>query len=134
MAERSGDWYSQAKRDLEMASEALKSGYFEWTCFISQQAAEKAVKAVFQKYNKNAWGHSVSDLLSALKEETEVPKNITRGARLLDRFYIPARYPDGFESGIPADYFDEVDAEDAVSCAEEIIRFCGDILSESCSD
>jgi len=130
MAERSGDWFSQAERDLTMAEVALNSGHYEWTCFISQQATEKAVKAVFQKFNKNAWGHSVSDLLGALKEEIDVPKKILRNARLLDRFYIPARYPDGFESGIPADYFDEVDAEDAISSAEEIIRFCGDILSE----
>lgn len=40
--ERSRDWIEQAKSDLEI-------GFYEWACFSSQQAAEKGVKAVFQK-------------------------------------------------------------------------------------
>ena len=32
----------------------------------------------------------------------------------------PARYPDGFERGKPADYFDEADADGAISHTREI--------------
>jgi len=53
--ERSGDWFKQAQRDLESAKAQMEDGFFEWTCFIAQQAAEKAVKAVYQKLRAEAW-------------------------------------------------------------------------------
>ena len=49
MVERSADWLRQARRDLENAEYELEGGFYEWACFLSQQAAEKAVKAVFQR-------------------------------------------------------------------------------------
>lgn len=61
MPERSRDWINQAMRDLRVAEEMMKSSSFEWSCFVAQQGAEKAVKAVFQKLNAAAWGHSVFD-------------------------------------------------------------------------
>ena len=39
----------QAQGDLEHAKHDLQAGFYDWTCFSAQQAAEKAVKAVFQK-------------------------------------------------------------------------------------
>ena len=66
MATREEDWLRQAKRDLEHARRALEDGDYEWSCFAAQQAAEKAVKALYQKLGADAWGHSVSMLLSNL--------------------------------------------------------------------
>jgi len=37
----------QALRDLSKAELSAKEGYHEWVCFIAQQAAEKAVKALY---------------------------------------------------------------------------------------
>ena len=56
MPERSGDWLAQAIRDLEKANMDRKWKYYEWACFTSQQAAEKAVKALFQYIHADAWG------------------------------------------------------------------------------
>jgi len=39
MAERSADWIKQAMRDLESAKAQKLDGFYEWTCFISQQAS-----------------------------------------------------------------------------------------------
>jgi len=47
--ERSRDWMDQAEGDLRHAQSDLERGFYEWSCFSSQQAAEKAAKAVFQK-------------------------------------------------------------------------------------
>jgi len=47
------------QRDLDATTVMTQNGIFEWACFVSQQAAEKAVKAVLQKMNATAWGHSV---------------------------------------------------------------------------
>jgi len=123
MPERSADWMEQARRDLAMAGQARDTGFFEWACFISQQAAEKAIKAVYQKHGAVAWGHSVLDLLDGLRAAgREIPADLFRIARGLDRSYIPARYPDGFSRGKPADYFTREDEDDAVSGAERIIQ------------
>ncbi|MCS6768154.1 MAG: HEPN domain-containing protein [Candidatus Nitrosocaldus sp.] len=54
--ERSRDWLRQAEHDLEHARSDLERGFYDWACFSAKQAAEKAVKAVFQSMNNEAWG------------------------------------------------------------------------------
>ena len=129
MAERSSDWFKQAQRDLASARAQAKDGFYEWACFISQQGAEKAVKAAYQHFGADAWGHSVSDLCTGLREKVTVPVSLVDRAKRLDRFYIPARYPNGWAKGFPAEYITQKDAEDAISDSEEILRFCGSILA-----
>ena len=48
---------------------------------------------------------------------------LREAAIVLDRFYIPTRYPNGFDAGAPADYFLEADARQAIAHAEQIIEF-----------
>ena len=93
MPERSKDRLRQAERDLESARSQHENGFFEWACFISQQAAEKAVKAVYQRLGAEVWGHSTTDLFLGLRERLAVPDGLLDSARRLDRHYIPARYP-----------------------------------------
>lgn len=130
MPERSQDWIKQAKRDLESAKVQLINAFFEWACFVAQQAAEKAVKAVYQKLGAEAWGHSVSDLLRGLKEKMDIPVDLSKMAMHLDKFYIPARYPNGWVSGSPAEYITKEDAENAVSDSEKILQFCESLLAQ----
>lgn len=130
MAQRYQDWYNQAERDLKSACAQMKSGFFEWACFIAQQAAEKAVKAVCQKLSAETWGHSVNDLLTAVKEKIKVEENLFDSAKGLDKFYIPARYPNGWSSGFPGEYITEKDAKNAISDSEKILRFCKGILAK----
>ncbi len=130
MAERSKDWYNQSQRDLASAKSQLKAEFFEWATFIAHQAAEKALKAVYQKFAAEAWGHSVNDLLTGLKEKVEVFENLLNKAKQLDKYYIPARYPNGWAKGFPAQYITRKDAEDAISDSEEILRFCEGLLAE----
>lgn len=129
MSDRSQDWLAQAKRDLEHARKDTVDGYFEHACFESQQAAEKAAKAVFQKLHREAWGHCVSQLLLELRDSAVAPeKGLIDDARLIDQYYIPTRDPNGFESGAPMDYYTEEQAKDAVDRAEKIIKWCHNIL------
>ena len=129
MAERSEDWLKQAERDLESAKAQARDEFYEWACFISQQAAEKACKAVFQNWGAEAWGHSISSLIKGMKTKCHISEEISDAARNLDRHYIPSRYPNGFDSGIPADYFTGEDAENAISDSERILRFCKNLLA-----
>lgn len=131
MPSREKDWLRQARKDIETAIKLKEDSIFEWSCFISQQSAEKAIKAVYQKLNGEAWGHSLHELLKGLAEKIEVPKEVFTWAKTLDKFYIPSRYPNGWASGSPCDYFDEEDAEDAINCGGKILRFCEGFLVES---
>ncbi|MCY4374965.1 MAG: HEPN domain-containing protein [Spirochaetaceae bacterium] len=128
MAERSADWFRQARRDLDSARAQVASGFCEWACFISQQASEKALKAVLQKLGGEAWGHSIVDLLRTLRERVDAPDELHASAVNLDRYYIPARCPNGWASGSPADYFTEEDANAAI-CHSAILRFCDRVLA-----
>ena len=124
MPERWRDWLAQAKRDLNHAIHACEDEDFEWSCFSAQQGAEKAVKAVFLSLHGESWGHSVFSLLKALKEKTEVSELLIEAAKSLDKHYIPTRYPNGFDSGMPGDYYTKKDAQEAIENAREIIEFC----------
>ena len=124
MPNRWKDWLAQAKRDLNHATNACKDKDFEWSCFSAQQSAEKAVKAVFLYLHGEGWGHSVSALLNALSDKLTVPRNLLEAAKILDKHYIPTRYPNSFERGIPADYYTQKEAKEAIKNAREIIKFC----------
>jgi HEPN domain-containing protein len=75
--------------------------------------------------SRGATPFSISSMISC----REIPADLFSVARSLDRNYIPARYPDGFSRGKPADYFTQEDADDAVSGAERIVQFCDGLLA-----
>jgi len=120
------DWLRQARKDLERARKDKTEGDYEWACFIAQQSAEKAVKALFQFLGIDAWGHSVSHLLEALPEERKPASELLDKAKELDRHYIPSRYPNSHPTGAPMDYFTSSEAERAVQSASEVISFVED--------
>nr|WP_279232396.1 HEPN domain-containing protein [Thermus neutrinimicus] len=69
LVQRSRDFILQARRDLEHARFAWKKGFYGWATFSAQQAAAKAVKAVFQHMGAVAWGHAVLGLLQELTQK-----------------------------------------------------------------
>src|SRR5438270_10714183 len=99
-------------------------GFHEWACFASQQAAEKALKAVFQRHGGDAWGHSLADLVQALPEVAAAPPELAEAARELDRHYVAPRYPNSVPTGAPGDSYTKAEAERAIENAERILRFC----------
>ncbi|MBS7634265.1 HEPN domain-containing protein [Candidatus Bathyarchaeota archaeon] len=123
MVSRAGDWLRQALRDYEHARRSLEMGDYEWSCFASHQAAEKAVKALYQDLGIEVWGHSVSRLLENLPEGFKPSEELIDGAKELDRHYVPSRYPNFHPEGAPLDYYTKADAERAVKYAGEIIEF-----------
>ena len=130
MAERSKDWLWQAERDLNHARNSRAAGDHEWTCFAAQQAAEKALKAVYQSKHMEGWGHTLIKLAENLKSHiSRIPEKIMDASRRLDRHYIPTRYPNGFATGAPGQFYDKKDSDEAIEYAAIIIEFCKDQIS-----
>jgi len=130
MVERSRDWMDQAEGDLEHAKSDLKLGFYDWACFSSQQSAEKAVKAVFQKLGAEAWGNSVYDLLLELKNRMDVSDELLEYSLELDKAYIPTRYPNAHPTSSPRRRYTRKEAERLIEYAEKILVFCKNILSK----
>lgn len=117
---RHRDWLRQAQRKLESAQWAIQGGFYEDACFSAQQAAELAAKALLESQGRIELGHSVLQLLQAAGVRQ---RKILAAARLLDRYYIPTRYPNGFAQGAPMDYYDKPTAQEAVHRAQDIVDF-----------
>lgn len=129
MPERSKDWLKQAEADLKHAHNSVEDGDYEWACFASQQAAEKGLKAVYENMNLEVKGHSILGLLKGLTSYYKVPERFYSYGRILSRYYIETRYPNGFPEGAPSDYFDEDMAKEAINATEAILGWCKDIIS-----
>jgi len=122
--ERWSDWLDDAEDDLAAAKELYRAGRFAKACFLAQQAAEKALKAFLIKrgsiYERT---HSVVALLERAKAYVDVPAELFDAGDLLDRYYIPARYPNAWPSGSPSKRLKEADARRAIEAAEKVLDY-----------
>lgn len=117
------DWLRQAENDLKWAEHSLAGGFFAQTCFIAQQAGEKALKAwCFFKGFDVVRTHSTFQIVKALGENGVLELN----ARELDIYYISARYPDAFPDGAPFEILTPEQAERALKASREIYRIVRD--------
>lgn len=127
--DRSHDWLNQAESDLRAAKNLLNSGNYAWSCFLGQQTAEKAFKAIGEKFNIIMWGHDLVDLVKELKKIVDIPPSIELNCRILNLYYISTRYPDAFMSGFPSEKFSKEQAQDAIKLASEVMDFARDKIS-----
>jgi len=121
MTNRAHDWFRQAERDLEQAEDSRAAGRHEWACFAAHQAAEKAAKAVHLACGQDAWGHVVAKLLVELPARLAVPQELVDKAKVLDNFYVPARYPNGHAEGAPFEHYGPLQSQEAIAYAREIV-------------
>lgn len=121
MSNRCQDWLKQAEKDLQHAQLSLEHGDYEWACFAAHQAAEKAVKALHLFLGQEAWGHVVAKLLRELP--VPVSEELIERGKVLDGYYIPPRYPNGFPEGAPFEHFGSLQAREALQHARSILEF-----------
>jgi len=122
-------WLQQARQDVDDACYNQAGGRYHLTCFLAQQAAEKALKGyLYARGVERVWGHSVADLARQAAEYNARFKALIGVGGGLDRHYIPTRYPNGLPGGIPAEAFDADDAEKALRQAQHIIQQVSEVL------
>ena len=113
------NWWEQAVSDLAAAQSSLKEKKFDWACFQSQQAVEKALKSIYlAEYHELKKVHD----LMFLGRKLQLPEGLIQFCIKLNKVYIETRYPD-YEEEIPAKRFLQSDAEDAIKMAEEILQW-----------
>ncbi|MFZ1946881.1 MAG: HEPN domain-containing protein [bacterium] len=121
----SARWLAQAEEELADAAELLKRRRFYLSLYLCQQSAEKALKAfVYMKEEEPVFSHSVGHLLK-LAASIDADFKALSGAKRLDDYYIPTRYPNGLPGGIPAKYYDDPkEAKEALNWSSKVVRLC----------
>jgi len=112
-------WLDCAREDLQMAELAMHSSLFNQVCFHAQQAAEKTLKSLIIAAGVlPPKTHKLGDLLGLLP--VAIPDDLRRKLLLLDRYYIPTRYPDALPGSLATGMPDKSDAEEALSSSREL--------------
>jgi HEPN domain-containing protein len=120
-------WFEQAKRDLKMADELLRSGLFEGVAYHSHQAGEKALKALVVHKRGYHLTHSCKFLLDQLKAQGMNVEELYGYARELDMHYLTSRYPNA-ASAPPYELYDEEKAKELLDDARKLVNFVEEAL------
>lgn len=115
------DWLARARSGLAIAKTALpEDAFFEDLCFHAQQAAEKALKAIYQHNGSTfLYTHDREALLSGLmRRGLIIPEEIV-DADTLSRFAWQARYP-GLEKPVTQEEYQQ-----AIQIAETVLTWAG---------
>lgn len=123
-------WLQFAREDLRMAELALEEGIFNQVCFHSQQSAEKSVKGLLSHQNGTPpRTHLMSDLLRLLNPNPFEALKVD--ILLLDRFYIPTRYPDAVPGSLAEGMPDKNDAKGAMMTARQLLEIATRWINDS---
>ncbi len=127
MNEIASRWLQFAEEDLKIAQLALEEKLYNQSCFHAQQCAEKALKALIAESGKTVpKTHKLIDLLSEIKHHQIA--QLRKSLQLLDRFYIPTRYPDALPGMPPEGLPTESDAKEALETARRALELARDLL------
>lgn len=125
-------WLSTYEDDNDSAVILKENGKFAHACFHAQQAGEKALKAVWYFADADPWGHSIKKLIEDLNSVDlklyQRLESYTRMGMVLDRFYIPTRYPNGLPDITPDEAFTDEDAGICITYSKKIIDKVRSIL------
>ena len=119
----SASWLKQADADLAAARANAEQDRHALACFLSHDAAVKAVKGFLYKQGAEmVWGDHLSDLCEdamAFDPSFDFVKSV---AALLDKHHLAARNPDAIAGGVPAEVYNSNDSENALSIATEVLN------------
>ena len=121
-------WLEKAKDDVLWAKSSFKDGFYSPVCFVAQQIAEKALKAIVFSLQKDFTPaeikerrtHNLKNLLKIINKDVNVPEKINKLCINLDRFYLPTRYPDVPD---PVGTYTKDIAKKAIENSEVVVEF-----------
>ena len=88
-------WIEQAEHQLDVTDSLLGSSYWSDACFNAEQTAQMALKAfLYGKGERFIPMHTIQELAQRCQEMDGAFTQAIEWGRVLDRYYIPTRYPD----------------------------------------
>jgi len=119
-SEWANTWLQQAKHDLEAARALREDGFWDTCALMCQQAAEKAVKALWidVKQQDPPKVHSVGKVALELGATVDLAKAINE----LSGDYMATRYPD-MAVGTPFAQYTASEADDRLAKAETVLEW-----------
>ena len=120
MRKETENWFAQAEEDLDSAKANKQIKKYYIAAFMSQQCAEKALKAAYIEKFKSAVikTHNLLELGEALKVSEEIMDCLLE----LNFDYTMSRYPDA-ANAIPSKAYNEVIAERKIRKAEVVFQW-----------
>lgn len=114
------EWLNRAHSNLVLAkNEHGTDVYFEDLCFNAQQAAEKAIKAVFVYHRiPYPYIHDLAALVTLLLRNGIIIPDTVKESAKLTRFAIATRYPHVIAPVSEREY------QRAIKIAEDVLRWC----------
>lgn len=126
-------WLTFAHEDLRMAELAMTENLHNQVCFHAQQCAEKTIKALLIVQGQAPpRTHRLGDLVNFLNPNPLAA--IALEVQLLDRFYIPTRYPDALPGSLPEGLPEASDAQEALAVARQVFEMVTQELTQSEGD
>jgi HEPN domain-containing protein len=124
-------WYRQSLDDLDAAEALAAAKKYAQACFYAQQAAEKALKAVWIQLDLDPWGRSVARLIRDLPDTVKPAFVALLDSALgLDKLYIPTRYPNALPNLTPSEAYTHQEARTAIQLAQAILAQVQDWRSQ----
>ncbi len=116
----------QALEDLRTSEVLLETGRYYASVFFAEQAAEKALKALYIHLKRELppRTHNLLELLQALGIDRE---DLIDAAMDLTPEYVVTRYPDA-ANGVPAYLYNERMAREHLEKAKRIVDYCKEII------
>jgi len=115
MKSETNEWVEKAEKDIIAAEKSYNSSEYEWSAFQTQQAIEKALKAVILKKERKII--KIHDLV-LLGKKAGLPDKLIGYCKEISIAYIYSRYPD-----VPKLDINESKFKDYLEEGKEIIKW-----------
>ena len=123
MTEQHKKWLQRAYDDLNFATLGLENDYYSQVCFLSQQCIEKCLKGyIVSKGDVYERTHSLLRLCQVVPELNIDLAPFKKEIRLIDKFYIPTRYPDGVPGSLEDRMPSRKHAKIALKTAQDVYQ------------
>jgi HEPN domain-containing protein len=111
-------WLEASDDEARVARELVEVKAFNAVVLHSEQAARLLLKGLLRGVGagKEAWGHALSELAerAVAVAELELQEGLQERLTVLERDYMPTRYPDALVSGTPLGNYAQADADRAL--------------------
>jgi len=124
------DWLEEAKVDVMRAERALEDKDYSLSCYMSQQAIEKALEACFIGLlrKRPPRVHDLVMLYEELRHVLPLPNETRESLPEVSQYYVTARYPN---AGVrrPSRSFSKTQSMRALEVARVVVRKVEEALS-----